>query len=138
MQAMWKHRRAVIDKGSSGRFGRRGLPFLALFQVALPLFAPLFDILSVYGLFFFNTLATVAAWSAMLVIQMVTAFVAFRLDKERLRALWALPLQQFVYRQMMYLVIIQSTVTAVSGTRLRWHKLHRTGQAAILTGGNRG
>jgi cellulose synthase/poly-beta-1,6-N-acetylglucosamine synthase-like glycosyltransferase/peptidoglycan/xylan/chitin deacetylase (PgdA/CDA1 family) len=139
MQAMWKHRHAVVERGTSGRFGRRGLPFLALFQVALPLFAPLFDILSVYGLFFFNTLATVAAWSAMLLIQFVTAVVAFRLDKEKLRALWALPLQQFVYRQMMYLVIIQSTVTAVSGTRLRWHKLHRTGQAAILDpGGARG
>ena len=27
----------------------------------------------------------------------------------------------------MYLVVIQSVVTAVTGARLRWHKLHRTG-----------
>jgi hypothetical protein len=31
----------------------------------------------------------------------------------------------------MYLVLIQSAVTALTGGRLRWHKLHRTGQAAV-------
>jgi hypothetical protein len=30
---------------------------------------------------------------------------AFRLDKESLGPLWRLPLQQFVYRQLMYLVL---------------------------------
>ena len=37
------------------------------------------------------------------------------------------PLQQFVYRQLMYLVVIQSVISAVVGTRLRWHKLTRIG-----------
>ena len=45
MQAMWKHRKALTDSGASGRFGRRGLPFLALFGVALPLLAPVVDIM---------------------------------------------------------------------------------------------
>ena len=49
---------------------------------------------------------------------------------ESLRPLWSVPLQQFVYRQLMYLVIIQAAVTAVTGSRLRWHKLHRTGDFA--------
>ena len=49
--------------------------------------------------------------------------VAFRLDREPLRPLWALPLQQFVYRQLMYLVLIQSAITALTGGRLRWQKL---------------
>ena len=31
MQAMWKHRHAVVERGPSGRFGRRGLPFITLF-----------------------------------------------------------------------------------------------------------
>jgi hypothetical protein len=38
-----------------------------------------------------------------------------------------LPLQQVVYRQLMYLVVIQSVATAGYGIRLRWHKLRRTG-----------
>ncbi|MEV4630446.1 glycosyltransferase [Micromonospora sp. NPDC049523] len=129
MQAMWKHRHSVTEHGASGRFGRRGLPFLALFGVALPLLAPVIDLLAIYGLFFFNSIETLLAWSAMLGLQLVTAVVAFRLDREKLGPLWALPLQQFVYRQMMYLVLIQSLATALTGARLRWHKLHRTGQA---------
>lgn len=40
MQAIWKHRRAVIDKGPSGRFGRVGLPFVSLFMIVAPLLAP--------------------------------------------------------------------------------------------------
>jgi hypothetical protein len=43
--------------------------------------------------------------------------VAFRLDREPFGPLWALPLQQFVYRQLMYLVIIESTISALVGAR---------------------
>jgi cellulose synthase/poly-beta-1,6-N-acetylglucosamine synthase-like glycosyltransferase/peptidoglycan/xylan/chitin deacetylase (PgdA/CDA1 family) len=127
MQAMWKHRQALFDSGESGRFGRRGLPFLALFGVALPLLAPVVDIMLVYGLVFWDRSQTVVAWLAMLSLQMVTAIVAFRFDGEPWRPLWKLPLQQFAYRQLMYLVLIQSAVTAMTGGRLRWHKLHRAG-----------
>ena len=38
-----------------------------------------------------------------------------------------MPLQQVVYRQLLYLVVIHAAVTAVLGTPLRWHKLARTG-----------
>ena len=43
------------------------------------------------------------------------------------RPLWAVPLQQIAYRQLMYLVVIQSVATALAGTRLRWQKLRRLG-----------
>ncbi|WP_308195452.1 bifunctional polysaccharide deacetylase/glycosyltransferase family 2 protein [Dactylosporangium sp. AC04546] len=135
MQAMWKHRRSLVDRGPSGRFGRLGLPFVALFGIALPLFAPVVDILFVYGLFQPSRLVTTGLWLAMLAMQFLTAVVAFRLDKEQLRPLWVLPLQQFVYRQLMYLVLIQSLGTALTGARLRWHKLHRAGSAGTgMTG----
>jgi cellulose synthase/poly-beta-1,6-N-acetylglucosamine synthase-like glycosyltransferase/peptidoglycan/xylan/chitin deacetylase (PgdA/CDA1 family) len=130
MQALWKHKRSIVDSGPSGRFGRVGLPLVALFTVALPLLAPLIDILAVYGLFFFDSARTAIAWCAMLGLQAVTALVAFRLDRERIRALWSLPLQQFAYRQLMYLVLIQSVLTALTGARLRWHKLDRAGTAS--------
>ncbi|MEV8507459.1 bifunctional polysaccharide deacetylase/glycosyltransferase family 2 protein [Actinoplanes sp. NPDC051475] len=127
MQAMWKHRKALTDSGDSGRFGRVGLPFLALFGVALPLLAPVVDIMLLYGLVFWELEATVTAWLTMLALQLFTAAVAFRFDRESLRPLWRLPLQQFAYRQLMYLVLIQSAMTAMTGARLRWHKLHRAG-----------
>jgi hypothetical protein len=124
---MWKHRRSLFDRGPSGRFGRVGLPFLALFGIALPLLAPVVDILLVYGLVFWKLQETLIAWLGMLALQLFTAAVAFRFDRESLRPLWRLPLQQFAYRQLMYLVLLQSATTALTGGRLRWHKLHRAG-----------
>ncbi|HEU4347151.1 MAG TPA: bifunctional polysaccharide deacetylase/glycosyltransferase family 2 protein [Actinoplanes sp.] len=133
MQAMWKHCGALTDSGDSGRFGRRGLPFLALFGVALPLLAPVVDIMLVYGLVFWELRETLLAWFGMLALQMITAAVAFRFDKEELGPLSRLPLQQFAYRQLMYLVLIQSATTALTGARLRWHKLHRAGLVPAST-----
>ncbi|MEV0897944.1 bifunctional polysaccharide deacetylase/glycosyltransferase family 2 protein [Actinoplanes sp. NPDC049802] len=129
MQAMWKHRRSLFDSGPSGRFGRVGLPFLALFGVALPMLAPVVDIMLLYGLVFWELQETVAAWLGMLALQMFTAAVAFRLDRESFKPLLRLPLQQFAYRQLMYLVLLQSATTALTGGRLRWHKLNRAGLA---------
>jgi hypothetical protein len=62
------------------------------------------------------------------------AAFAFRLDRESLRPLWTVPLQQVVYRQLMYLVVIQSLAAALAGTRLRWHKLRRLGLAGAPAG----
>ncbi|MDR3084105.1 MAG: hypothetical protein LBV60_24850, partial [Streptomyces sp.] len=39
----------------------------------------------------------------------------------------SLPLQQILYRQLMYVVLLQSWITALTGGRLRWQKLRRTG-----------
>jgi len=42
-----------------------------------------------------------------------------------------LPLQQFVYRQLMYLVIIESIVSALVGVRAHWRHLARTGNVEV-------
>ncbi|MEU8627251.1 glycosyltransferase [Streptomyces sp. NPDC048669] len=127
MQAIWKHRRAVVERGPSGRFGRVGLPFVALFMVVAPLLAPLIDVFLLYGLVFGPTQKTVLAWLGVLAVQAVCAAYAFRLDRERMTYLISLPLQQILYRQLMYVVLLQSWITALTGGRLRWQKLRRTG-----------
>ena len=128
IQSLWKHRRALGGAGASGRYARRGLLNLGIFQVALPLIAPLIDILLVYGLIFDDAVRTLVLWGSVLAIQTIAAVVAFRLEHEKMRILWLLPLQQFVYRQLMYAVLIQSVSTAVTGIRLGWQKLRRLGQ----------
>jgi cellulose synthase/poly-beta-1,6-N-acetylglucosamine synthase-like glycosyltransferase/peptidoglycan/xylan/chitin deacetylase (PgdA/CDA1 family) len=130
MQAMWKHRRSTVERGASGRFGRRGLPLIGLFTIVLPLFAPLLDFMTVYGAIFLDRWITLIGWLAVLVLQTITAVLAFRLDREKLRPLWALPLQQFVYRQIMYVVLLRSAVTALAGKRLRWHNMTRSAEVA--------
>ncbi|MFD3921789.1 glycosyltransferase [Streptomyces sp. NPDC058595] len=127
MQAIWKHRRAVIERGPSGRFGRVGLPLVSLFMVLFPLLAPLIDVFLLYGLVFGPTRNTIIAWLGVLAVQAVCAAYAFRLDGERMIHLISLPLQQILYRQLMYVVLLQSWITALTGGRLRWQKLRRTG-----------
>jgi cellulose synthase/poly-beta-1,6-N-acetylglucosamine synthase-like glycosyltransferase len=132
MQAMWKHRRALVERGSAGRLGRRGLVYLLLFQVLLPLTAPAVDAYAVYGLAFLPWTRVAAVWGGFVAAQALTAAYALRLDRESYRPLWTLPLQQLVYRQLMYLVVVQSTVAALVGSRQRWQRMVRTGDAATL------
>ncbi|MFH8973076.1 bifunctional polysaccharide deacetylase/glycosyltransferase family 2 protein [Streptomyces sp. NPDC017890] len=134
MQALWKHRRSLTDKGPSGRFGRVGMPLVVLFQVVTPVFAPLIDVFTVYSMVFVDFRSALLAWLAVLGIQLVCAAYAFRLDREKYRYLLMMPLQQLAYRQMMYLVLIHSCVTALTGGRLRWQKLKRTGEVGTPTG----
>ncbi len=134
MQAVWKHRRALVTRDPrQRRIGRVALPYLILFQIALPIAAPLIDLFALYGLLFTNPVPVLAYWLAFNVLQLLLAVFAFRIDKEPLGPLWALPLQQFVYRQLMYLVIIESTVSALSGARARWRHLTRTGEVEVKT-----
>ncbi|MFE5581711.1 bifunctional polysaccharide deacetylase/glycosyltransferase family 2 protein [Kitasatospora sp. NPDC056531] len=130
MQAMWKHRRSLTDRGPAGRFGRLGLPMVALFGVVSPLLAPLIDIFLLYGVLFVDAPKTLSAWAGFLLIQGVLAWYAFRLDGEKPWHLVTLPVQQVVYRQLMYIVLLQSSITALTGGRLRWQKLQRTGEVA--------
>jgi cellulose synthase/poly-beta-1,6-N-acetylglucosamine synthase-like glycosyltransferase/peptidoglycan/xylan/chitin deacetylase (PgdA/CDA1 family) len=131
LQAMWKHRRAIVERGDSGRFGRRGLLAMLLFQVLLPLSAPAMDAFLLYGILFLDIRTTVVLWGGFLGAQLLTAGYAFRLDRESPGPLWSLPLQQIVYRQLMYLVVIQSVFTALAGMRLPWEKLRRTGDVQL-------
>ncbi|MEQ7007119.1 bifunctional polysaccharide deacetylase/glycosyltransferase family 2 protein [Actinopolymorpha sp. B17G11] len=130
LQSMWKHRRALFERGPAGRFGRRGLSYLAVFQVALPLFAPAIDVFALYAVLFGRPSKVLGVWLTFVLLQMVVGGYALRLDRERLTALWTMPLQQFVYRQLMYMVVIQSVVTAVLGAPLRWHTMRREGTFA--------
>ena len=132
LQAMWKHKRAPVQGGPAGRFGRRCLPYLAIFQYGLPLIAPAMDVFALYGLLVLSPLRTAGVWAAFTVLQVLIGAYAFGLDRERGWVLWALPLQQVVYRQLMYLVGIQSLATAVTGARLHWQRIPREGTGHTL------
>src|SRR5260370_25145334 len=97
MQSMWKHRRAVVGRGPSGRFGRRCLTYLTLFHVLLPLVAPVVDVAMIYGLIFLSPLNVAGFWLAFTVVQALASGYALRLDPERLRALAAPPPQQVAF-----------------------------------------
>jgi cellulose synthase/poly-beta-1,6-N-acetylglucosamine synthase-like glycosyltransferase len=134
MQAVWKHKGALITRDPRGRrIGRLALPYMILFQILLPILAPLIDVFALYGLLFTNPMPVLAFWLGFNALQLLLAGVAFRMDRESFRPLWALPLQQFVYRQLMYVVIIESTISALVGARARWRHLTRTGEVDVKT-----
>ncbi|MET0788481.1 MAG: bifunctional polysaccharide deacetylase/glycosyltransferase family 2 protein [Cellulomonas sp.] len=132
MQCIWKHRGAARDTTAAGRrLGLVGIPYMLLFQVLLPLLAPAIDLFALYGLFTGNARSVMTVWIAFALLQLATTAFALRLDRESLRPLWSLPLQQVFYRQLIYLVVIQSIASATAGVRLPWHKLHRSGDVVV-------
>lgn len=132
MQAVWKHRRAVAEARSIGVVG---LPYALMFQVVVALLGPIVDVAALYGLATAQARGVVVAWLGFSAAQLVLAAFALWLDGESPRPLWAVPLQQLAYRQLMYLVVIQSVAAALAGTRLRWHKLRRLGLAGTGSDG---
>jgi hypothetical protein len=89
------------------------------------------DLFALYGLLFGDPWRILSYWVAFNLFQIAVAICAFRMDRESLRPLWMLPLQQFVYRQLMYLVIIESTMSALAGVRARWLSVERTGDVKV-------
>jgi cellulose synthase/poly-beta-1,6-N-acetylglucosamine synthase-like glycosyltransferase/peptidoglycan/xylan/chitin deacetylase (PgdA/CDA1 family) len=132
MQAVWKHRGAVLTRDPrERRIGRLALPYIFFFQIFVPVAAPLIDLFALYGLVFADPLPVILSWLAFNALQIAVALYAFHLDRERPTVLWALPLQQFVYRQLMYLVIIESTISALVGVRASWRTIPRTGDVTV-------
>jgi cellulose synthase/poly-beta-1,6-N-acetylglucosamine synthase-like glycosyltransferase/peptidoglycan/xylan/chitin deacetylase (PgdA/CDA1 family) len=130
MQAVWKHRSALI-RPREWRIGRIAIPYLVLFQILLPLLAPLIDLFALYGIVFLDPVPVLGYWLAFNVVQLAIGWYAFRLDEESPRTLWAMPLQQFVYRQLMYLVAIEALISALLGNRIRWQPMERTGEFEV-------
>ena len=134
IQSMWKHRRALTFAGDGSTAGGRAVVAILIFQVLLPLAAPLIDLFAIYSILFQDSMPILAFWIAFNVFQFVLAWEAFGFDRESRRVLWALPLQQIGHRQISYLVVYDAIVSALLGSRLGWRHAERTGTVAMLAG----
>lgn len=148
LQCLWKHRGAL---GRYGWFGRAMLPTLWLFQIVFQAISPLVDLQVLWALGKViaavtrlgldrdwqplpNAMASLYLIAFMyaffFVIELVGALIAFRLDREKPKVLLWLFWQRFLYRQLMYAVLLKSLKTAISGIRTGWGKLDRKGTVA--------
>lgn len=161
IQSMWKHRQALWSRGQdlprggrtapaegtgegvdrpdtrnrrTGSRGARAVGVLAVFQLLLPLTAPLIDLFAIYSIVFLDPLPILAYWLAFNLFQFVLAWVAFGFDGESRRDLWALPLQQFCHRQLSYLVVYDGVISALLGSHLDWQRVERTGEVGAVAG----
>ncbi|WP_449488564.1 glycosyltransferase [Streptomyces purpurascens] len=123
--------------GTSGRFGRVGMPLVVDVPDRHAGASPRSSTCSrPYSMIFVPT--SKAALLAWLAVSSGSSWSARRTPSawtsESTAHLLMMPLQQLAYRQMMYLVLIHSCVTALTGGRLRWQKLKRTGEVGTPAG----
>ncbi len=150
MQAVWKHR-DTLGRWRYGALGWVALPNVFVFQILLPLFSPVIDLMF-FGTLVLWVLAQTSftrvpqLWTAddvlrsliffagFMVIDFLTCVVAFALEKKEDWTLLAplLP-QRFVYRQMMYWVLFRAVMRAVQGGAVGWTGPSGTARRPIET-----
>lgn len=128
LQCLWKHQDALWQHGA---FGWIAMPSLWLFQMLFPAVSPFMDVAMIYSLFTRNFLQFGVYFLAMFLLEFVGAVIAIRMDRGNWRLLPWLFFQRFVYRQLMYYVILKSIVAAARGGAVGWNKFERTGTARI-------
>jgi len=142
LQCLWKHR-AILREGRPRGLALIGLPQAWLFQIAFSLVSPVIDLALVFSLFMTwgrieqhgwaqtqTDLGWIAFfWTLFVLVDLACGWAAFRLD-ERERRFPALLLiaQRFVYRQIMYWVVLKAVGAALRGRWVGWGKLERTGR----------
>lgn len=136
LQCLWKHRAALLNP-RYGAFGTIAMPSLWIYQIGFQSIAPVVDLTLVwsviYGHFFTSSpdqrhgTGILVYWALFSAVELLGAWLAFRLDREDKKLLVWLLLQRFVYRQLMYYVIVKSLVFAVRGSLVGWGKFERKG-----------
>ncbi len=130
LQNLWKHRSAL---GQHGAFGIVALPSLWLYQILFPAISPIMDIAVIWALLAGNLSNVIGYYLAMIFAEFVGAALAIWMDKNNWRLLPSLFIQRFVYRQLMYYVILRSIVSALKGGAVGWNKFERTGSVQAIT-----
>ncbi|MEO6524099.1 MAG: glycosyltransferase [Mucilaginibacter sp.] len=126
MQSFWKNRDALFNKKYKF-FGMVGMPNILVFQIILPLFSPLADLMMIFGLFGDHWQKILIYYVAFVLVDLFVGVIAFKLEKEKYSKLVYIIPQRFVWRQLMYYVLFKSIRRAVKGELSGWGVLKRTG-----------
>lgn len=128
LQCLWKHRGAMFRHGLFGWFA---LPSLWLYQIVFTAISPIMDATVVWALVAGNVGHVLFYYVLMLLAEMAGAALAVHMDHADRRLLPWLLLQRFVYRQVMYFVVLKSLWYAIRGAGVGWRKIERTGTARL-------
>lgn len=134
MQCFWKHRDTIFNSKYKN-FGMIAMPNILIFQIILPILAPLADIILVLSLLAASFGIVVASIPHIIIYYLIFTLVdiagaalAFAYEKENhLKLIWMLP-QRLVYRQLMYYILLKSFNKAIKGELQGWGALKRTGR----------
>ena len=139
MQCFWKHRDTIFNKKYKN-FGMVAMPNIFIYQIILPILAPLADIILLLSLLMASFGIIVASiphiilyYFIFTLVDIAGAALAFAYEKENhLKLIWMVP-QRLIYRQMMYYILIKSINKAIKGELQGWGALNRTGSVKEVT-----
>jgi len=148
LQTTYKHIDLPFDKNVSPALRFFIFPHMILFQIIVPLLAPILDLVTLITFLFllvdwwygnhthlFGALYVVWYCIAFLLLDYWIALIAFSFEKaEDKRLIWLVPLQKMTYRFLMYYVSLKSLRRACTGTWLGWNKLERKNTVVVDSG----
>ena len=144
LQCLWKHRRILRDRHPAG-LALVGIPQAWLFQIGFALISPLIDLalaVSIVSTFVrvqqhgwaqtqSDVIRMLFYWIAFTGIDAICGWIAYKLEpREKRFPVFLLLAQRFVYRQIMYSVVVRAVAAAVRGPWVGWGKLERSGRVA--------
>ncbi|MEP6572274.1 MAG: glycosyltransferase [Gemmatimonadota bacterium] len=149
LQCAWKHR-DVLLRPRYGTLGVIAMPNIWIFQLLFPFISPVADLLFIWSLatvwrnriehspeYALQSLEHVLLfYSIFLVLDWLAAVIAVFMEPGEDRNLsWLVLLQRFVYRQVMYGVVVKSMFAALRGQLTEWGKLERKATVVVGTRG---
>ena len=131
MQSFWKNRDACFNPKYK-TLGMVALPNILLFQIILPMLAPLADLMLIISLIWNRhnpeSLHKIELYYLVFfTVDIFVSVIAFAFEKEKFsKLIWLIP-QRFVYRQLMYVILFKAIRKAIKGESQGWGVLKRTG-----------
>ena len=142
LQCLWKHA-GIWLKGKPSGLAFIGMPQAWLFQIIFAVISPAIDLALVVAII--GTIVRVTQhgwaqtqtdvlrmgiyWLSFTLIDLACGWIGYRLDhREKHFPALLLLAQRFVYRQVMYSVVIRAVSAATRGVGIGWGKLERTGR----------
>lgn len=144
LQCLWKHR-GVIGRVRPRGLALIGMPQAWLFQIIFAAISPFIDLALVASIIATAVRVTQHGWAQtqtdvvrmglywliFTTIDVGAGAIAYRLDgRESRYPVLLLIAQRFIYRQLMYWVVIRAIGAALGGWWVGWGKLERTGSVS--------
>ena len=133
IQSFWKNKDALFNKKYKF-FGMIGMPNILLFQIILPLFSPLADLMMIFGLLGGKPGKILIYYVVFILVDFVVGIVAFWMEKEDYKKLWYIIPQRFIWRQLMYYILFKAVRKALKGELSGWGVVKRTGSVTMKDG----
>ncbi len=136
LQVLWKHRRALFDRGPGSQLGRVALPYMFVSGYLLAALAPLIDLVLLINVLLGNWRLAAAAWATIAVLATGAGIIATRLDGDEIKPALLVPVQQVAFRPLLHLVSLVAIRRAIFGQKQVWGVQQRSGGLSVRGAGD--